>query len=197
MRWYYDYSGTKKALPLRELPPASAWNEAMRRSIVISIAGFFVPNLLANFGAIPQLHQSFQFMPGICGAAGVFSASLALFVGYFHRKIAQGFAASIAGLVLPYGTTWFVFRVTHPSASAVLLQLLGPSALAAFVSYEALGRWHARLSGVGIEGLAAEVVGDEYGKPKARWERLTYGLFMAIGVISILFLVLAHFGRAR
>ena len=99
MRWYSDDSEMKKALPLRELPPASAWNEAMRRSIVISIAGFFVPNLLANFGVIPQLHQSFQFMPGICSAAGVFSASLALFVGYFHRKIAQGFAASIAGLV--------------------------------------------------------------------------------------------------
>jgi hypothetical protein len=72
MSWYYDYSEMKKALPLRELPPASAWNEAMRRSIVISIAGFFVPNLLANFGVIPQLRQSFQFMPGIYGAAGVF-----------------------------------------------------------------------------------------------------------------------------
>jgi hypothetical protein len=41
--------------PLRELAPAVAWNEAMRRSMVVSIAGFFVPNLLANFGLIPQL----------------------------------------------------------------------------------------------------------------------------------------------
>ena len=78
-----------------------------------------------------------------------------------------------------------------------MLQLLGPSALAAFVSYEALGRWHVRLSGVGIEGLAAEVVGDEYGKPKARWERLTYGTFHGNWRDFDFFLVLGHFGRAR
>jgi hypothetical protein len=65
--------------PLRELPPGSAWKEAMRRAMAISIGGFFLPNLLANFAVIPQLHQSFQFMPGVCGAVGVFLASMALF----------------------------------------------------------------------------------------------------------------------
>jgi hypothetical protein len=111
-----------KGTPLRELPPSSAWNEAMRRAIVISIAGFFIPNLLANFGTIPQLHQSFQFMPGICGAAGVFSASMALFLGYFHHKLIQGAAAAIAGLILPYFSTWYWFRVMHPATSAGLPQ---------------------------------------------------------------------------
>ena len=99
-----------KATPLRELPPGSVWNEAMRRAMVISIAGFFVPNLLANFGVIPQLHQNFQFMPGICGATGVFLASMALFLGYFHHKLIQGSAAAIARLSLPYFSTWFWFR---------------------------------------------------------------------------------------
>jgi len=65
-------------------------DEAMRRSMVVSIAGFFVPNLLANFGVIPQLHESFQFMPGICGAAGVFFATMGLFLGYLHQKWIQG-----------------------------------------------------------------------------------------------------------
>jgi hypothetical protein len=37
--------------------------------MVVSIGGFFVPNLLANFGVIPQLHQNFQFMPGVCCVA--------------------------------------------------------------------------------------------------------------------------------
>jgi hypothetical protein len=87
--------------PLRQLPSASAWNEAMRRAMVISIGGFFVPNLLANFGVIPQLHESFQFLPGICGAAGVFFATMALFLGYLHQKWILGIAASIAGLVHP------------------------------------------------------------------------------------------------
>ncbi|HYT22125.1 MAG TPA: hypothetical protein VEW05_18095 [Candidatus Polarisedimenticolia bacterium] len=91
-----------KATPLRELSPGSAWNEAMRRATVISIAGFFIPNLLANFGVIPQLHQSFQFMPGICGVAGVFSASMALFLGYFHGQVVQDVGAAIAGLIWPF-----------------------------------------------------------------------------------------------
>src|SRR6266404_722998 len=84
---------------------------------------------------IPQLHQSFQFMPGVCGAAGVFSISLALFIGQYHRKLLQGIALGIAGLVLPYSVTWFWFRITHPSASAGLLQLCGPTAIIAIGTY--------------------------------------------------------------
>jgi hypothetical protein len=61
------------------LSPGSAWKEALRRAMAISIAGFFIPNLLANFGVIPQLHQSFQFMPGICDAAGAFLAEECLY----------------------------------------------------------------------------------------------------------------------
>src|SRR5258708_24821554 len=162
-----------RATPFRELQPGSAWNEAMRRAMVISIAGFFVPNLLANFGAIPQLHQSFLFMPGICGAAGVFSASMALFLGYFHRKLIQGAAAATGGLSLPYFSTWFWFRVTNPSASAGLLQLFGPSVIVAIGSYLALMRWHAWPLNYTVDILTEEMVTDKYGEPKAWWEQVT------------------------
>src|SRR5882762_144589 len=124
-----------KATPLRELPPGSAWNEAMRRAMVISIAGFFVPNLLANFDVIPQLHQSFQFMQGVCGAAGMFSASMALFLGYFNRELIQGAVAALGGLILPYAATWLWFQLTHPSAHAGLLQLFGPTVVIAIANY--------------------------------------------------------------
>src|SRR5215469_9217468 len=120
---YYHRRNMSKAMPLRELPPASAWNDAMRRAMVISIGGFFVPNLLANFGVVPQLSNSFQFMPGVCGAAGAFSASMALFLAYFHHKLTQGAAFAIAGLSLPFLSTWVWFRIASPSASAKLLQL--------------------------------------------------------------------------
>ena len=187
----------KESLPLRELSPGSAWNEAMRRAVVISIAGFFVPNLLANFGVIPQLHQSFQFMPGVCGAAGVFSAAMALFLGKFHHKLTQGFIGAIAGFILPYAVTWLVFRVTHPTASAGLLQLFGPTTVAAIGSYIALLQWHARQSNVTIGNLTLQLAGDEYGKPKARWERVTYWVFTIIGlVVAILLLVFMGSSRA-
>lgn len=169
----------------------------MRRSMVISIVGFFVPNLLANFGVIPQLHQSFQFMPGICGAAGVFSASMALFLGYFHRKSIQGAAAAIAALILPYFSTWFWFRVTHPSASAGLLQLFGPTVILAIGTYFALMQWHAKLSNFTVDILTEQMVGDEYGKPKARWEQMTYRVCQVIGAVVILLLILGVFGRGR
>lgn len=152
--------------------------------MVISIAGFFVPNLLANFDVIPQLHQSFQFMPGICGAAGVFSASMALFLGYFHHKLIQGADAAIAGLSLPFFSTWFWFRVTNPTASAGLLQLLGPSVIAAIGTYVALLLWHARLSDFTIDMLISQVVTDDYGEPKALSEKVTYWVFMAIGAVE-------------
>jgi len=146
--------------PLRELPP-SAWNEAMRRSTVVSIGGFFVANLLANFG--PQLPQSFQFMPGICGAAGVFFASMGLFLDFLHRRWIQGIAAAIAGLVFPYAATWFWFRITKPSVSAGLLQLFSPTVMTAIVTYFAFMRWHARLSNLTFDSLSEQMVGDDYG----------------------------------
>jgi hypothetical protein len=169
----------------------------MRRAVVISIAGFFVPNLPANFGAIPQLHQSFQFMPGICGAAGVFSASMALFLGYFHRKLIQGAVAALAGLILPYFATWFWFRVTHPAASAGLFQLFAPTAIVAIGTYFALMQRHARLSNFTVDVLTEQMVGDEYGEPKAKWEQVTYRVCQVIGGVVILLLILGVFGRGR
>jgi hypothetical protein len=187
-----------KATPLRELTPGSVWNEAMRRAIVISIAGFFVPNLLANFRVIPQLHQSFQFMPGICGAAGVFLASMALFLGYFHHKLIQGAAAAIAGLSLPCFSTWLWFRVTNPTTAASLLQLFGPSVIVAVGTYFALLQWHARLSNFAVDILTEQMATDDYGKPKARWEKVTYWACMVIGAVAVVTLLyLGIVGRGR
>jgi hypothetical protein len=186
-----------KATSLRELPPGSAWNEAMRRAIVFSIAGFFVPNLLANFGVIPQLHQSFQFMPGICDAAGVFSASMAFLLGYFHHKLIQGAAAAIAGLILPYFSTWSWFRVAHPTASAGLLQLMGPAVVVAIGTYLALMRWHANLSNFKMDSLTEQIVADDYGEPKARWERVAVRVFQVVGAVVVLLLIFGIFGRGR
>ena len=169
----------------------------MRGAMVISIAGFFVPNLLANFDVVPQLHQSFQFMRGICGAAGVFSASMALFLGYFHRKLIQSAAAALAGLILPYFSTWFWFRITHPSASAGLVQLFAPTAIVAIGTYFALMQWHAKLSNRTVDLLTEQMAGDEYGKPKAKWEQVTYRVCQVIGGVVILLLILGVFGRGR
>ena len=180
----------KAARRLRELPPASAWNEAVRRAMALSIGGFFVPNLLAEFGVVPQLHQSFHFIVGVCGAAGVFSVSLALFIGSYHRKAIQGILVGSVGLALPYAATWVWFRMTHPSDSAGLLQLTGPPVFVAIVLYVALMRWHAGQSRLTSAALSEQVGTDEYGKPKARWEQVTYRVFSIIGSILILLLIL-------
>ena len=162
----------------------------MRRSMVVSIGGFFVPNLLANFGVIPQLHQSFQFMPAICGAAGVFFASMGLLLGFFHRRWIQAIGAAIAVLVFPYAATWFSFRITKPSASAGLLQLFSPTIMTAIVTYFAFMLWHARLSNVTFDGLSEQMVGDDYGKPKRKWERVVYGVCVVIGSVVLILLFL-------
>jgi hypothetical protein len=184
-----------KATPIRGLPPGSAWNEAMRRAMAISIAGFFVPNLLANFGVIPQLHQSFQFMPGICGVVGVFSASMAIFLGYYHHKSIQGTAVAIAGLILPYFSTWSWLRVARPSAG--LLPLMGPTAVVAIGTYVAILQWHANLSNATMAILTEQVGADDYGMPKARWERVTIRVFQLIGAVVILLLIFGIFGQGR
>jgi energy-coupling factor transporter transmembrane protein EcfT len=178
------------SISFRELPAGSAWNEAVRRAMAISIAGYFVPNLLASFGVIPQLDESFKFMPGVCGAAGVFSMAVSLFIGQYHRRLPQGLAFGLAGLILPYFVTWLWFRTTNPSASAGLLQLCLPAVVVEIGTFVALMLWHARLSNVTVNSLGDQLENDEYGKPKARWEKAIYWTFLVVGSILILVLVL-------
>jgi len=179
------------SISFRELSAGSAWNESVRRAMAISIIGYFVTNLLANFGVIPQLGQSFDFMPGVCGAAGVFSMVVSLLIAQYHRRLPQGLAIGLAGLILPYFVTWFWFRTTNPSASAGLLQLYLPTVVVAMGTFVALMLWHARLSNLTVNSLGGQLANDEYGKPKGSWEKATYWTFLVVGSVLILFLGLS------
>ena len=190
VKGYYS-ENVKTAQPLRDLAPGTAWKEAVRRSLAICIAGFFLPNLLAEFGAVPQLHQSFHFLPGVCGAAGALLASLSLFMGYYHRELIQSAAFAVCAAILPYIATWLWFRLTHPSNSAGMLQLCGPTAIAAIVGYGFLIRWHAGQSHLTIESLTSELNKDDYGMPASRWQQLIVRASMAIGLIGMLLVLLS------
>ena len=172
------------------MAPGEAWNDASRRSVVVSIAGFFVPNLLAEFGAVPQLHQAFHFLPGVCGGVGAYFAALALFMGYYHRKIWHSAALAVCAFTLPYPSTWYWFRLTHPSNSAGLLQLCGPAATVAIVAYGFLIWWHASQSSVTVESLSTEIGEDEYGMPASRWQQQVVKAATAIGFILILLIAI-------
>ena len=185
----------KTAQPLRDLAPGVAWNEAQRRSLAICIAGFFLPNLLAEFGAVPELHQSFHFLPGVCGAAGTFLASQALFMGYYHRKLVQGAVLAVCIFALPYLVTWFWFSLKHPSDAAGLLQLCGPTGLVAVGAYAFLIWWHARQSHVTIEGLTAQVGQDGYGVPTSRSQQMIVGVSTTIGFVVVLLVLLNALSR--
>jgi hypothetical protein len=184
----------KTAERLRDIAPGVAWNDASRRSIAICIAGFFLPNLLAEFGAVPQLHQSFHFLPGVCGAAGAYLAALVLFMGYYHRKLIQGAGFAVCAFALPYLATWVWFRLTHPSTSARLLQLCGPTAVVGVLEYGFLIWWHARQSSLTIERLSTQLAEDDYGMPTSRWQQRVVGVSTAIGLILILLVLLTALG---
>ena len=187
---YYS-EDVKTAQPLRDLAPGAAWNEALRRSLAICIAGFFLPNLLAEFGAVPQLHQSVHFLPGVCGTAGAFLASLALFMGYYHRKLIQSAAFAVGATILPYLATLFWFRLRHPSSQAGMLELCGPTAIAAIVGYGFLIWWHAGQSRLTIGSLSTQLNEDDYGMPASRWEQLIVRASTTIGFILMLLVLLS------
>src|SRR5262249_30507719 len=151
----------------------------------------FLPNLLAEFGAVPQLHQSSHFLLGVCGVAGTCLASLALFMGYYHRKLILGAASAVCAFALPYLATWLWFRLTHPSDSAGLLQLCGPTAIVAITVYGFLISWHASQSGLTIEGLSTQLDQDDYGMPASRWQQQIVRASTAIGFVLILLVLLA------
>lgn len=147
--------------------------------------------------AVPALTPSYA-ITSVAAASGGTTAYTGTFTpANIPDKLIQGAAAAIAGLSLPYFTTWFWFRVTNPSASAGLLQLFGPSVIVAIGSYFALMRWHAGLSNFTVDILTEEMVADQYGEPKARWEQVTVRVCQVIGVVIVLLLILGSFGRGR
>jgi hypothetical protein len=180
-----------KATPLRNLLPGAAWDDASRRSMAICIGGFCLPNLFAEFGIIPQIHQSFHFLPGVCGAAGTFLASRALFMGYYHRKSTDAAAFALGAFILPYLVTWFWFRLTHPSDSAGLLQLCRPTAIVALIVYVALMWWHANQSNLSIGASSTQIGADEYGMPTSRSGQLVYKVCSVVGFTIVVLILLA------
>jgi len=75
------------------------------------------PNLLAEFGGSPQLHQSFHFLLGICGAAG---ACLRVLL-YSSGITIENYSGCRVGWLCSYLPTclrgsWF--RLMHPSDSS-------------------------------------------------------------------------------
>src|SRR6267378_8703709 len=52
-------------------------------------------------------------------------------------------------------------------------------------------------SNVPVDNLTEQMVGDEYGKPKARWEQVIYRVCQVIGAVIFLFLILGVLGSGR
>lgn len=48
-----------------------------------------------------------------------------------------------------------------------------------------------------IEGLTEQMVNDDYGQPKARWEGVTYRVCEVIGAVVILLVILNALGLRR
>jgi hypothetical protein len=64
--------------------------------------------------------------------------------------------------------------------------------MTAIVTYFAFMLWHARLSNLAFDGLSDQMVGDDYGKPKRQWERVTYRICLVIGSVVLVFLFLGR-----
>ena len=62
-------------------------------------------------------------------------------------------------------------------------------------TFVALMLWHARLSNLTVDSLGDQLENDEYGKPKASWEKATYWTFLVVGSVLIFLLVLGSVRR--
>lgn len=74
-----------------------------------------------------------------------------------------------------------------------MLQLCGPTAIAAIVGYSYVIWWHARQSRLTIESLSTQLNDDDYGMPASRWQQLIVRATTAIGFILVLLVLLSAF----
>src|ERR1700739_2010537 len=75
-------------MKIRDLQPGAAWNDAERRSIPIGIVGFFLSGLLSTFGVLDAIPSAFA--AGVCGALAFYFGTVALFIGYYHKRMLLG-----------------------------------------------------------------------------------------------------------
>ena len=169
-------------MKIAQLQPGPAWNEAERRSIPIGIIGFFLVGLVAKFGDLAD-----PFPLGLSGAVGFFLATLALMLGFYHRK---AFAAQfVAGglLVLPFALTALGVRLLPLTRGRSIVVLVG-----GLVAYLALHRWHRTLSKIETNVYVRQLADDESLAPKARWQVAIYGFFVIVGAVVLLLILRAR-----
>jgi hypothetical protein len=100
--------GTK----LKNLRPAEAFEDAVRRSLAAGAAGFLAFGALNTFDVIPAPYRSLVLVSGM---EATFFVSLALLVAYYHARWILGFFGAVLFLFLPYAVNFVWIALSRRS----------------------------------------------------------------------------------
>jgi cytosine/uracil/thiamine/allantoin permease len=168
-------------MKIRELQPGAAWNDAERRSIPIGIVGFFLSGLLSTFGVLDAIPSAFA--AGVCGAVAFYFATVALLIGYYHKRMLLGASVSSLTFVTPWLVRILAFRM--PSRGLAMFVLLAAGATIYFV----LHRFHFALSNVSAHEYMNQLAYEQQGEPKASWQTLVFVVCLVVGAAVLLLLL--------
>src|SRR5882672_2397620 len=119
---------------LRDMRPSEAFEDATARSFAAAAFGFLIGGCLHAVGAFNQ------GVLVLCTVQAFLFGSLALSLGYYHKRWALGGIGAASAVLLPYGVNLLWVRFST-------ISLMYPVAALTPVSGFALGMAHNRIAG--------------------------------------------------
>ena len=173
---------SKTAIPYRKLTPATAWNEALARSMVIGVSAWVVLRCLQAGGTMSPSPRLWLVLGS--GLVSAFLAALAWFVAYYHARWTIGVLGATLSLVLPYSVSllWVRFSSRSLAYPVLLIALLGLIALWA-AHYRTSGpRWGDDIAEAAIQRMLEEF--------KPTWLHRIVAICLVTAVVLLLILML-------
>jgi len=135
---FTDISTKDMKVGFQSLRPAEAWEDAVRRSVATSAAGFLVGGSLQAAGAVTDPYRV-SLVP-LSGIVATFLSALVFFIAYYHRHWKLGAVGTVAALLLPCIVNFLWVRFTAVS-------LIYPTVFLALIGIVGMWTVHRKLSG--------------------------------------------------
>ena len=172
---------------LRKLDAGSAWNDAVRRAIALSTAGFIAVGVLSALMGYAGQRNGPAFQWVLCGCAVVFLGSLALFMAYYHQRWREGVFAACVCLVTLVAVNFLWAQFFGPAST--LGRAAAPTALSSLLLYFVLQRRHVQVSGSTMADYLSQLEADDFHATEKTWRKGVLILCVVVGLFVVVILL--------
>jgi len=167
---------------IRDLQPATAWQEGERRAFVTGVIGFLVAGALQSLGIISGFRD--PLTAALSGLVALFLVHLTLFLAYYYHSWGTGLLGATASLLTPFVVNMAWVRVSNRSVFI-------PTIVVALCGYVILNLIHMKVSGQSLRAYSRDSARAFKAQFhfESRWGAIAFWAMMGVGVAATMWLL--------